>query len=416
MTATAQDIREYCRGFLATREQMETLAVMAGYDAAHVGDIEYRDLQALVATARKRPESAYQVAARIAQKMGHKAREGVPAPSPSPSPFPGPHGPEMGPSVDALRADLLAKVETTLQAQGDASTLALLNALADYRATTDAAIPGMVAEALKALMPTRVEVVTPDAPPVPLGVVHYQTARILRYLGAGQNVYLHGPAGSGKTTVARKCAEAFGLPLYVAAKVESEYLLLGFRDARGEVVRTPFREAYEHGGMFLFDELDGSSPGAVVALNMALANGHCPFPDALVTRHPDFKCIAAGNTALTGGNRQYTGRQALDAASVDRFAFVEFPYDERLEHAIAPNKAWCNHVQAIRAIVNERGLDLLVTPRATLAGAALIAAGDTWAEAEEATIFKGLDADTVDQIKRALPPVDILAGNEREAA
>lgn len=258
-------------------------------------------------------------------------------------------------------------------------------------------------EALKTLTPTRLEVVRPDAPdPVSLGLVHYKTPQVIAMLTAGVNVYLYGPAGSGKTTLAEKVATAFGLQAYYAAKVESEYQLLGFKDAKGDTVRTQFREAYEHGGVFLFDELDGSAPSAVVALNMALANGVCPFPDGMIKRHEKFVCIAAGNTKLTGATRQYAGRNQLDAASIDRFAFVEFGYDDDLELALAADQSWAKYVQRVRAVVAERGLSHLVTPRATYDGCKLLAQGLDRDTVAAAVVFKGLDADTVRQIEQAL--------------
>lgn len=258
------------------------------------------------------------------------------------------------------------------------------------------------AEILKSMKPTVLEVVTHGAPPVPLGLVHHKQAALITMLGAGVNVYLHGPAGSGKTTAGQKCAEAFLLTFYFAAKVESEYQLLGFKDARGDTVRTQFREAYEHGGVFLFDEMDASSSAAVVALNAALANGVCPFPDGIVKRHKDFICIGAGNTALSGATRQYVGRNQLDAASIDRFAFLEWGYDDQLEHTLATDQTWCKYVQAVRAAIKERGLNHLVTPRATYDGCKLLASGDTWEDAADAVIWKGLDRDTVKQIEAAI--------------
>lgn len=273
-------------------------------------------------------------------------------------------------------------------------------------AVTDAlpeVVKGHVADALKSLTPVTLSVVLPNSAPVALGMVHRKTGDIIKMLAAGVNVYLHGPAGSGKTTAGRKCAEAFGLDFYFAAKVESEYMLLGFKDARGETVRTQFREAYEHGGVFLFDELDGSSPGAVVALNAALANGICPFPDGIIMRHENFKCIAAGNTKLSGASRQYVGRSQLDAASIDRFAFVEFGYDDALETALATNSAWCEYVQAARKAVADRGLPHLITPRATYDGCKLIEAGLDAESVSAAVLWKGLDAETVGQVLRSMP-------------
>lgn len=380
-----------------TQEALYGLAVACGVPAASVAQVSDKDLSSLYAVARKKADSAPQVGARIARKYGLEPVTpafdpfaGVPLPSPVP-----------GVSPDELRAAVSDAVQAAMAPVHDMTStrLQMVEGLAR-------ALPGQVADqvaaAIAALAPVQVTVTRPAAEPVALGTVHKATPRILRALAAGLNVYLHGPAGSGKTTAGRKCAEALGVPFYTAAKVESEYLLLGFKDARGETVRTQFREAYEHGGVFLFDELDASAPGAVVALNMALANGICPFPDGNVQRHQDFYCIAAGNTKLTGANRQYVGRSQLDAASVDRFYFLEFGYDNALELSIASNRAWALHVQAVRAAIEERGLNHLVTPRATFDGCKALAAGDTWEEAEQACIFKGLDADTIDQIKRAV--------------
>ena len=268
------------------------------------------------------------------------------------------------------------------------------------------ALPIVVADltekALKALTPVTLQVVRPNEAPVLLGMTHRNQPKLIRMLAAGGHVYLHGPAGSGKTTAAKLAAKAFDLPFYFAAKVESEYMLLGFKDARGETVRTPFREAYEHGGLFLFDELDGSSASAVVAMNAALANGICAFPDGVVSMHENFKCIGGGNTKLSGATREYVGRNQLDAASVDRFDFLEWNYDDALETALATNADWCRYVQSARRAVEARALKHLVTPRATFRGCKLLEAGLTWGETETAVLWKGLDPETVRQLKDAM--------------
>jgi hypothetical protein len=136
-------------------------------------------------------------------------------------------------------------------------------------------------------------------------------------------------------------------------------------------------------------------------MNMALANGECPFPDALVKMHKDFKCVGAGNTKLSGATRQYVAANQLDGSNVDRLAFVEFPYDEQLERALATDATWCRYVQNVRRVIAERGISHLVTPRATLSGCRALADGDTWEEAASAYVYKGLDADTAAQIERA---------------
>jgi hypothetical protein len=117
--------------------------------------------------------------------------------------------------------------------------------------------------------------------------------------------------------------------------VSSEYKLTGFIDAQGRIVSTAFRKAFEFGGVFLFGETDASMPGALLAFNTALANGWMDFPDGVVQKHPDFRVVADANTFGTGADRLYVGRNQLDAASLDRYAVLDWPYDEALEAALS---------------------------------------------------------------------------------
>lgn len=393
------------------KEKMQDIALALGMPRNVVTKCNKQDLLSMYTVALKDIPAARQVAQRIVMRLDDSLF-GKPGEQPP--------APVTGMDASALKAMMRDVVHEgalqPLQAALDGMDKSLREDMAtSQRATLDKALETMrngmkdaASEAIRSMTPTRLDVSLDAAPPVTLGLVHRDTARIIAALAAGVNVYLHGPAGSGKTTVARKAAEAFKLQFYFAAKVESEYQLLGFKDAKGETVRTQFREAYELGGMFLFDEMDASSSSAVVALNAALANGICPFPDATINRHKDFHCIGAGNTALTGATRQYSGRNQLDAASIDRFAFIEFDYDDDLERAIATNAAWCAYVQSVRAAVKARALNHLVTPRATYDGCKLLAAGMDWDAVASMVVFKGLDADTVTQIKEALKPKDVF--------
>jgi len=250
-------------------------------------------------------------------------------------------------------------------------------------------------------------------------VMHYREPLLMAAVNAGVTMMLVGAAGSGKTTAAQNVAAALGLPFYFTGAVDSPYKLMGFVDAQGRTVRTAFREAYEHGGVFLFDEMDASLPGAVLAFNAALANGCADFPDGIVKRHSDFRAVAACNTFGRGADRQYVGRLQLDAASLDRFAVMTWDYDPALESAMiglprpsdAPVPAsirpleteravreiaalWFERVRKVRARIEEQKIRHVVSPRATVAGVKLLSAGWAWHETEEAVIFKGLDADS----------------------
>ena len=249
-------------------------------------------------------------------------------------------------------------------------------------------------------------------------IMHHKFPLLAAAVAARVNVMLVGPAGSGKTTAAVKVAQALGLPFYGTGAINSEYKLTGFIDAQGRIVSTAFRKAFEHGGVFLFDEIDASLPGALLAFNAALANDWMDFPDANVKRHEDFRVIAGANTFGTGADRQYVGRNQLDAASLDRYAVIDWGYDEALEASLlglpAPKGApvpasilpreeeevrglatrWIDRVRMVRGAVADLKVRHVVSPRATINGTKLLAAGWDWNNVEEAVIWKGIDHDT----------------------
>lgn len=231
-----------------------------------------------------------------------------------------------------------------------------------------------------------------------------------RVQGRRLHAMLVGPSGSGKTYMSEQVAGAIKLDYYCTGAVLSKYDLIGFvpPDFNGESgncpsLRTPFRNAYENGGVFLWDEVDGSDPRALVAFNQALDNGFFAFPDKCVKQHPDFVCIASANTWGTGATADYVGRNKLDAAFLKRFIRVEIDYDETLERdLVGPEHAdWARFVQGVRRAVRVEGVKVLVTPRDTLKGAALLQAGMTRDKVEAMTIFAGLDSDTTARLRKA---------------
>jgi hypothetical protein len=233
-----------------------------------------------------------------------------------------------------------------------------------------------------------------------IGTQHRQFETLLRacaardHAGNRLNVLLVGTAGSGKTTAAEMVSKALGLPFYFNGAIDNEYKLLGFTDAQGRIVSRPFRHAYEHGGVYLFDELDASLPGALLAFNAATSNGHCDFPDGSVDRHPDCVILAAANTFGHGATDQYTGRAKLDISFLDRFVPIAWEIDESLETATCPNTDWCGYVQAVRRRVNEHGIArALISPRASYQGAALLAAGLDRDTVIAMALRKGMSAD-----------------------
>lgn len=249
-----------------------------------------------------------------------------------------------------------------------------------------------------------VEIKRADREPVRLDGHHHKAfPALLKMVSAGVNVWLSGPAGSGKTTLAHQCADALELKFYSTGAVTSDFRLMGFMNAQGELVRTPFRDAYEHGGVFLWDEIDASNPNALTAFNQALANGHFGFPDKMVTRHKDFVAIAAANTYGHGPSAEYVGRTRIDAATLDRFATLYIDYDEELERALAGEHGeWVRTVQAARRAVADNGIKHIVSPRATIEGARLLAAGLDRDNVLSAVVRKRLDDDSWRKVRAAI--------------
>lgn len=233
---------------------------------------------------------------------------------------------------------------------------------------------------------------------------HKLTKEALAIVATNTPLCIVGPAGAGKTTVCEQIAEALALPFYMDGAPSGSHVYLGFVDAHGTYHRTPFREAFENGGVYLADELDGSTdPAAPLTLNAALANGVMVFPDnpAPVKRHPDFRMVAACNTYGTGADRVYVGRVQLDGSTLDRFAFMEFPYDEGLERALSANPDWTARVHAVRRAVASLSLRHIVSTRAIVNGARLLAAGIPQERVEALILWKGLTATDVARVQSA---------------
>jgi hypothetical protein len=223
-----------------------------------------------------------------------------------------------------------------------------------------------------------------------LGLQHELFPELFEYVKAGVHVWLTGPAGSGKTTAVEKIAEALARKFYHVGAMDNEYKLMGFIDAQGRVVSTVFREWWESGGVICLDEIDSWLPAATLALNGALANGHCTFPDGMKPRHPDCVIVACANTWGLGATNDYVGRMKQDAAFIDRFVQMDWPYDEAFELALAGNPAWAKRVQHLRKNAKAKGLKVIISPRASIQGAKLLAAGIAQDKVERVAVRKGM--------------------------
>lgn len=300
------------------------------------------------------------------------------------------------PTVTREDTTPVAAIENTAPASTiEAAIRAIAESVAPRGASVDAeAVRRIVADEIaRAMLPTPLEITVNNERKGQLPALrHKQTEELLAVILADVRAYVVGPAGSGKTTAAEQVAEALGLTFYMSGAMGGSHEVVGYMDAYGKYQRTPFRQAFEHGGVFLADEIDGSDANAVLSLNAALANGYMAFPDKAepVKVHADFRFIAAANTFGNGANRVYVGRNQLDGATLDRFAFMVWDYDEKLERQLCANSAWVGRVQSIRAAVAKLNLRHIVSPRASINGAKLLDAGLSQTKVENMLIWRDM--------------------------
>jgi hypothetical protein len=256
-------------------------------------------------------------------------------------------------------------------------------------------------KALDARVPVKHEIVVKSSADDKKGKVlkgphHCQFEKLLRAAsvkvnGFAPGIFLQGEASSGKTTGCRMLAEALKLKWHFNGAISFPHEMLGFIDGAGKYHRTPFREAYENGGVYTFDEVDRSDPVALLAVNPHLANGVATFPDKQVQRHKDCVIVCTANTWGLGADANYSGATKLDAAFLSRFPVrINWDIDPQLEEAIVPNPEWLNKVRQARQRAREVGLKVMIDTRVAQAGLSLIESGFTIDEAASMTYLANL--------------------------
>lgn len=194
----------------------------------------------------------------------------------------------------------------------------------------------------------------------------------------GQNTLLVGPSGSGKTFLAGKVAEALDRPFSAnsCSAGMSESQLTGWllpTEAGGafNYVPSPFVNAYENGGIHLLDEIDAADENTIIFINGALAGNEFYLPQRYgnprIKRHPEFVCIAAANTWGHGADEMYTGRNRMDAATMDRFRMgtVHVGYSDVVEDALVDGLT-LDWGRSVRKAIAEHRLERIMSTRTLL--------------------------------------------------
>jgi hypothetical protein len=243
--------------------------------------------------------------------------------------------------------------------------------------------------------PVTIEVKPPnDDVAMNVGVQHRQFKELLTCMAARIPVYMVGGPGTGKTHAAETAAQALGLECEGCGTLGTAEQVTGYNSAAGTYVETAFTRRFEHGGVFIGDELDGWLPDAAIALNAALANGWCQFPHKRIAKHKDFVFVGCANTWGTGATAEFVGRSRQDAAFLDRFAFLDWALDEALEDHLCPDKSWLRYVRKCRTNATKTGAKVIISPRASIIGARLLAAGMDRDRVVDLVLKKNMAAET----------------------
>jgi len=238
--------------------------------------------------------------------------------------------------------------------------------------------------------------------------VHYLTPTLAKRVQAGIPMLLHGEAGTGKTTMAHDVADMLGLQVELLPCDEGmmRHDVMGYKDANGLYHAPETRRAYENGLCLVLDEFDAVTGNFAVAMNALVERPRLSFPDRIVDRHPDFRVIACANTIGEGATAQYRGRNALDAATLNRFTFMHVPLDESIETAMVQSvladrtmsDSWLRLVRTARKNVTDAGLRVMITPRSALDGAKMLALGEPVVNAVRDRLTRGCSVEVADKL------------------
>lgn len=243
---------------------------------------------------------------------------------------------------------------------------------------------------------------------------HNSYNKLKTCLTSGVAPMIVGPAGSGKSLACEQLSRELKLSFYVANRVQNSFELTGFVNAQGKYVPTQFYEAYTKGGLFLFDEVDASAPEALVTINNAIAQGYMSFPGHVknLAMHENFRLIAAGNTYGKGATSLYTGRNILDAATLDRFMIIDWDYDINLEKNNVQNKQLLEFCWELRKATKKLGFDneIIVSTRSIISLEKIINTDGKdksfdYKDLLRQKFFLSVDIDRILEIKKEIKPM-----------
>ena len=193
--------------------------------------------------------------------------------------------------------------------------------------------------------------------------------KVRRTIKSGiNNIWMVGPAGCGKSTIARNVAAELEMPyLCISCGIGTSAVeFVGYKYPHRE--STKFSEYYQKPSVILIDEMTALDPAVAQVINAALANNEIETTTGLVQRHPDCIIIATSNTFGAGASRQYVANNQLDASTIDRFIGGIIEVDYSLEYEMQYDLEVVEHVHFLREVCQKYDIRRIASTRMIQAG------------------------------------------------
>lgn len=183
-----------------------------------------------------------------------------------------------------------------------------------------------------------------------------------------RNIWMVGPAGCGKSTMARMTAKELNLPyLCISCGIgTSATEFLGYKYPTRE--STKFAEYYAKPSIILIDEMTALDPAVGQVLNAALANDEIETTTGLVSRNPKCIIIATSNTFGSGASRQYVANNQLDASTIDRFIGGIIEVDYSVDYESQYDVDVVNYVWKLRECIKACNIRRIASTRMIQSG------------------------------------------------
>ena len=218
-----------------------------------------------------------------------------------------------------------------------------------------------------------------------------------------------GPAGSGKSYMAAKIAEACGATkFFTQSKVSFDTDLKGYMDAYGNYVPTALYRAMKRADVegektaYFLDEIFAGDTSCLTVVNDLLSDGTMTFPNGETFSAKNLILMAADNTSGNGADNKYNTRNKADKSFLNRFGAVHVDYDKRVEKELAGKvEGLLDFIYAVRAAAEHVDIDLVCSYRTIKGMAKYAKAGIDPKEAVDAFIYQDAltddDKDTLRQ-------------------